>query len=157
MKRVSIALGLFIILVIILHDVYGRESIPQEKMSTKSNERIDCFPDAESKYSGYSKDECLKRNCLFDDNAYPGLIQCYLSPNYGYQLVGSPTNIVNGLRYQLKRNQAIGSMFKDPIENVLLDVIYYTNDIIRFKLYDVNNQRYEVGQVIWISFFVFIF
>jgi hypothetical protein len=97
-------------------------------------------------YANYSKESCLARNCLFDDGAHSGVIQCYLSPNYGYILQGSEEQIKNGIRLKLKRNSAVGSMFPQPMENVLLDVQYYTNDIIRFKLYDADNQRYEVRE-----------
>jgi len=88
-----------------------------------------------------------------------GAIQCYLSPNYGYKLQGSAEQITNGLRLKLQRNSAVGSMFKQPIDNVLLDVQYYTNDIIRFKLYDADNKRYEVRRqmklrVLQKSFFI---
>ena len=111
-----------------------------------STARIDCFPEAESKFSGYSKDACLARNCLFDDSANNGLIQCYLRPNYGYQLNGVPQTTSNGMQFRLKRNQAVGSMFPEPIENVLLDVQYYSNDILRFKLTDADRERYEVNE-----------
>lgn len=112
--------------------------------SVPNSERIDCFPEAESKFSSYSKDNCLRRNCLFDDGSPSGAIQCYLRPNYGYVLRASPQETQNGIRLRLQRNQLVGSMFADPINNVVLDVQYYTNDIIRFKLYDEDKQRYEV-------------
>lgn len=106
--------------------------------------RIDCYPEAEAKYSNFSKDLCLARNCLFDDTANASEVQCYLRPNYGYLLQQDIEQTVNGLRLRLRRNQNISSPFPEPIENVLLDVQYYTNDIVRFKLYDADNQRYEV-------------
>lgn len=108
------------------------------------NERIDCYPESESKYSNYSKQTCLTRNCLFDDAATLDTIQCYLSPNYGYILQDSPEELPNGLRLKLKRNIAVGSMFPQTIDNVQFDVQYYTNDIIRFQFYDADQQRYEV-------------
>ncbi|CAF4361185.1 unnamed protein product, partial [Rotaria sordida] len=55
----------------------------------------------------------------------------------------NPQQTENGIRLQLQRNQAVGSMFPAPIENIVLDVQHYTNDIIRFRLYDEDNQRYE--------------
>ncbi|CAF2051540.1 unnamed protein product [Rotaria magnacalcarata] len=112
--------------------------------SAALSERIDCFPEAESKFSYYSKDNCLARGCLFDDWSPAGVIQCYLNPNYGYILRENAQQTSNGIRLRLRRNQAIGSMFPSPIENVVLDVQHYTNDIIRFRLYDEDNQRYEV-------------
>ncbi|CAF1510774.1 unnamed protein product [Rotaria sp. Silwood1] len=110
----------------------------------KSTERIDCYPERESSFSNYSKEACLARNCLFDDNAPPNVIQCYLQSNYGYILQPDIQQTEKGIRLRLRRNQAIASMFPEPINNVILDVQYYTNDILRFKLYDADNQRYEV-------------
>ncbi|CAF3691355.1 unnamed protein product [Adineta steineri] len=123
--------------------------VSSHKRTTKKNEsfnlkpRIDCYPESESPFSNYSKEACLARNCLYDDDANSSTIQCYLSSNYGYILQTS-TKQNNNIQLKLKRNQAIGSMFPDPIENVILEVQQYTNDIIRFKLYDADEQRYEV-------------
>ena len=107
-------------------------------------QRIDCYPERESIYSNYSRDACLARHCLYDVDADDDTVPCYLSPNYGYLLADSVQERKNGLRLTLKRNPAVASMFEEPIENVFLDVHYYTNDIIRFKLYDADVQRYEV-------------
>ncbi|CAF4731027.1 unnamed protein product [Rotaria socialis] len=112
--------------------------------SAELSERIDCFPEAESKFSYYSKDNCLARGCLFDEWSPAGVIQCYVNPNYGYILRENAQQTSNGIRLRLRRNQAVSSMFPSPIENVVLDVQHYTNDIIRFRLYDEDNQRYEV-------------
>ncbi|CAF3900881.1 unnamed protein product [Rotaria sp. Silwood1] len=114
---------------------------PQEAAVT---DRIDCYPEAEAKYSNFSKDACLARNCLFDDMADSSVIQCYLRPTYGYLLQQDVQQTATGIRLRLQRNQAIASPFPEPIENILLDVQYYTNDIVRFKLYDADNPRYEV-------------
>jgi hypothetical protein len=119
-------------------------SMSVHKRSVEPEKRIDCYPDAVSPHSRYSKDACLARNCLFDDSAHSGAIQCYLSPKYGYILKQNPQQTENGIRLRLQRNQAVGSMFPEIIENVILDVQYYTNDILRFKLYDEDNERYEV-------------
>jgi hypothetical protein len=142
-SSITISWPLIIFLLIIPSLASHRSTLTKSQLLV-SNERISCFPEIESPYSGYSKEACLARNCLYDDQATSNLTQCYLSPNYGYILQQSVRQTNNGLRLQLKRNQAVGSMFPQPIENVILEVQYYTNDIIRFKLYDANNQRYEV-------------
>lgn len=104
--------------------------------------RIDCYPELESVYSNFSQAACLARGCVYDNNSID--IPCYFKPNYGYTLQGNQETITNGIRINLRHNQAVISPFPEPIENVTLDVTYYTNDIIRFKLYDANNSRYEV-------------
>ena len=45
--------------------------------SYRNTKRIDCYPDRESPFLDYSKEICLARNCLFDDEALPNEIQCY--------------------------------------------------------------------------------
>lgn len=114
------------------------------RRSVEPTQRIDCFPDAASPYSGYSKEACLARSCLYDDWTPPGAKQCYLSPYYGYVLRESPRVTAKGMQFRLQRNEGVDSMFASPIQNVVLDVQYYTNDILRFKLYDEDNERYEV-------------
>ncbi|CAF1368823.1 unnamed protein product, partial [Rotaria sordida] len=123
--------------------VVGNPSRDQ-RQEVAVTDRIDCYPEAEAKYSNFSKDACLARNCLFDDITDPSVIQCYLRPTYGYLLQQDVQQTATGIRLRLQRNQAIASPFLEPIENVVLDVQYYTNDIIRFKLYDADNPRYEV-------------
>lgn len=119
------------------------------RRSSTVTQWINCYPDAESKFSNYSKEACLKRNCLFDETASINDIQYYLNPVYGYIFQQEePTE--SGIRIKLRRNQTVNSMFPEPIDNVVLDVQYYTNDILRFKFYDDDNQRYEVRSI-WID------
>ncbi|CAF3661960.1 unnamed protein product [Adineta steineri] len=118
--------------------------VARQSSSVAGLGRIDCYPEAETKYSNFSKEACLARHCLFDDTVNLSGIPCYFQPNYGYLLQGNEEQIENGKRLRLKRNQAVTSPFPEPIENVILDVQYYTDDIIRFKLYDADHQRYEV-------------
>ncbi len=134
----------FILIVPVTGDPSGSHIRTLRKRQASKVDRIDCYPEAEAKYSGFSKTACLARNCLFDDAAGSASIPCYFPPNYGYRLQGTEQQTPNGIRLRLQRNQAVTSPFPEPIENVLLDVQFYTNDIIRFKLYDADNQRYEV-------------
>ncbi|UJR10929.1 hypothetical protein I4U23_015114 [Adineta vaga] len=111
--------------------------------SSTSMYRIDCYPEALSKFSNYSKEACLKRNCIFDEKVTLNMTQCYLKRNYGYKVIHEEQT-ESGLRLKLKRNSAVASMFPEPIKNVILDVQYYTNDILRFRFYDNDQPRYEV-------------
>ncbi|UJR29922.1 hypothetical protein I4U23_017469 [Adineta vaga] len=134
---------LIIVLLTITLTIATHSKLKTKPQLFTSNQRIDCYPEAESPFSNYSKESCLARNCVYDDQANTSTIQCYLSSNYGY-ILQSSINQTNNIQLKLKRNQAIGSMFPDPIENIILEVQYYTNEIIRFKLYDADQQRYEV-------------
>ncbi|UJR12095.1 hypothetical protein I4U23_016273 [Adineta vaga] len=133
--------------IIVVNPIMGNPvnvRVKKQSQPTTDLVRIDCYPDREAKYSNFSKEACLARNCLYDDTANISDILCYYRSNYGYILQGSEEQLQNGKRLRLKRNQGVSSPFSEPIENVILDVHYYTNDIIRFKLYDADNQRYEV-------------
>ncbi|CAF4375899.1 unnamed protein product, partial [Rotaria sordida] len=99
----SLIYAVIIILVVIITNTTARTSLSKRQQSTRIDQRIDCYPEAESRFSGYSKESCLARNCVFDDGAGPGVMQCYLSPNYGYILQGSAEQLNNGLKLRLKR------------------------------------------------------
>ena len=142
--RSSLILSILVIIILIISIISARRTTSKRKHGKEINERIDCYPDSQSPYSNFSKESCLARNCLYDNQANSNSIRCYLAPNYGYILQNSPEKTFNGLRMNLKRNSVVKSMFEQPMENVLLDVQYYTNNIIRFKLYDADHQRYEV-------------
>lgn len=109
--------------------------------STTGIGRVDCYPEAESVYSNFSQATCEARGCRFENSSE---VPCYYQSNYGYVLQGTVLSIQNGLRLNLMRNPAVVSAFPDPIQHVALDVTFYTDSIIRFKLYDANNSRYEV-------------
>jgi hypothetical protein len=139
---------LLIVLTSFVANTFARQSSkPSEEHSSSSLPlpRIDCYPEAESNFSNYSKESCLARGCLYDGDAQSGAIQCYLQPNYGYTLQKIEQQTNTSLRLKLERNKKVPSMFPAPIENVILEVQHYTNDILRFKLYDADHQRYEVG------------
>ena len=130
---------------IVLMSTSARSQLDDDP-SSNVDRRIDCYPEKVSPYSNYSKESCLARHCLYDDHADSNTTQCYFSPTYGYIQQGPVEKTKNGFRLRLQRNQAMASVFPEPIENAILEVQYYTNDIIRFKLYDANHQRYEVEE-----------
>ena len=133
---------LVISLSILVIPIVGMSSKIRVRRQTQTTGRIDCYPESEAVYSNFSQATCLARGCLYDSSSVD--VPCYLPPNYGYIIQGNEKTTPNGIQLSLTRNSAVMSPFPQPIENVTLDVTYYTNDIIRFKLYDANNSRYEV-------------
>ncbi|CAF1181877.1 unnamed protein product, partial [Didymodactylos carnosus] len=126
------------------HAPIRTSKVQQLQDQTTTSQRLDCFPEAAYPNSGFSEQACLARNCLFDAANSSGRPQCYLPPNYGYELQ-SAENRENGMRLYLKKTDKVQSPFPiDVIENVILDVEYYSDQILRFKLYDKDKQRYEV-------------
>lgn len=113
-------------------------------LAIENSERIDCFPERESPMSNFSTEACLDRGCIYNETGDANSVKCYFRPNYGYIAQNAAQETDIGFRIQLKRNEAVDSLFPEPIENVVLDVEYYTNDIIRFKFYDADSERYQV-------------
>jgi hypothetical protein len=54
--------------------------------------RIDCYPNRESPLS---KEDCLARNCLFDDEAPSNVIQCYTVKTQGSALTEKSLELLN--------------------------------------------------------------
>ncbi|KAJ6650906.1 hypothetical protein lerEdw1_001919, partial [Lerista edwardsae] len=61
----------------------------------------------------------------------------------GYSLSGQPEKTAKGWRVVLSRNGA-ASRFGNDISQIALDVEFQTKDRLRFKIYDPNNERFEV-------------
>ncbi|XP_033018828.1 maltase-glucoamylase, intestinal-like [Lacerta agilis] len=62
---------------------------------------------------------------------------------YGYSLTGKPEKTEKGWRVALSR-RGIASLYENDIPQLALDVEFQTEDRVRFKIYDPNNQRFEV-------------
>ncbi|XP_050403277.1 maltase-glucoamylase [Patella vulgata] len=113
----------------------------------QESERIDCLPDT-NKYTDITdkRGECSRRKCIWrpisDVDKVPN---CYINNDlYGYSLVSNTTsNNGKDMMFNLKwRNKS--QMFTGDIHNITLSVQYINDNFIRFKIYDPNNQRYEV-------------
>nr|XP_033813496.1 sucrase-isomaltase, intestinal isoform X3 [Geotrypetes seraphini] len=103
-------------------------------------ERIDCHPD-----SDVNETSCVSRNCIWQDSISPGAPACYYPSNYSSGYSVSPVvETGNGFMVELHNDFASLNNPFTPINDLRLEVIYHKNDMLQFKIYDPNNERYEV-------------
>ncbi|XP_029441992.1 LOW QUALITY PROTEIN: maltase-glucoamylase, intestinal-like, partial [Rhinatrema bivittatum] len=107
---------------------------------TNETERIDCHPDENA-----TKAACEARGCIWQDPISPRAPACYYPKNYGYSVDKIETN-PNGLTVNLRNAGFMTpyAVLSPPINILRLEVIYHKNDMLQFKIYDPNNERYEV-------------
>ena len=96
------------------------------------NKRIDCIPEAASKFVEATEELCHKRGCYFQKSGVDGVPDCYFSEKVGYS-VKSYTETSLGLRLKLELN-GNGGPFGNDWKHVDLNVEMRGNDIIRFTV-----------------------
>uniref|UniRef100_A0A452UGQ7 Maltase-glucoamylase n=1 Tax=Ursus maritimus TaxID=29073 RepID=A0A452UGQ7_URSMA len=103
-------------------------------------EKIDCFPDE----SGASAENCSARGCVWEVSTSPGVPFCYfVNDLYSvgdvqYDSRGATATI------SLKSSVYASALPSVPVTSLSLRVTYHKNDMLQFKIYDPNNNRYEV-------------
>ena len=95
-----------------------------------------------------NKTECEGRGCIWDPNPkFIEIPKCYLNTSkIGYKLVGNPVNTENGFKVELKLKETAKNLLKSmpQIDSLVFEVIYLTQNILRFKILDPKTSRYEV-------------
>jgi hypothetical protein len=113
--------------------------------------RFDCHPEKDP-----TKEKCLARNCCWKilvdqvnqtkkQSTTIGLTDapfCYYPSDFpNYEVVSNqPTNF--GQRIQITKSQT--TYMPNDILNLTVDLIYETQQRFRMRIYDPNNERYEV-------------
>jgi hypothetical protein len=106
--------------------------------------RIECYPEAPYLFGASLAQKCLQRNCIYSESSVPNVPWCYYpQDSYGYTMTSS-SKTSNGYLINLKRLTKYQSPFSNPIDNLRMEIIYLTKQIVNFKIVDANNQRYEV-------------
>jgi hypothetical protein len=94
------------------------------------------------------KNACEQRGCLYDDSKpADGIPICYLDKSkVGYKRITDVKETDTGFEIglQLKGSAKNTLKYSEQIENLKLEVTYLTDRILRFKLLDTNNTRFEV-------------
>ncbi|XP_043926668.1 maltase-glucoamylase, intestinal-like [Protopterus annectens] len=111
----------------------------QEDKDIVDSEKLDCFPE-----EGANEANCVKRGCIWLVSKSCKTPACFYPSTYGYSLV----------EYQMQSTgitATVASSTKsrfDPeyprITPLAVDVTFLANHMVRFKIYDKNNKRYEV-------------
>ncbi|XP_063403845.1 maltase-glucoamylase-like [Mytilus trossulus] len=104
------------------------------------NTRIDCYPERLGNVDLVTKEKCESRHCIYDptNSLSP---DCYFPSNMGYKLAGSYETEL-GMDYNLTWEGL--SPFGNPIRNAIFRVEMRENNVLRFKLFDAEKERYEV-------------
>ncbi|XP_067678896.1 maltase-glucoamylase-like [Haliotis asinina] len=105
--------------------------------------RIDCYPEALSWKISVTKEECEKRNCVFDNSTNAPIPACYFrQENYGYSVSGPVEQTTLGFRVPLTRLGA--GPFGNDVQNITFNVEMRGNDVLRFTFNDPVEQRFTV-------------
>ncbi|KAF3827276.1 hypothetical protein GH733_002762, partial [Mirounga leonina] len=107
----------------------GRNFTVQWNQNFSVNERFTCYPDA---------DPASKENSRAPDCYFPRQYNPYLVSSTHYSSVGITTDLqLNPTRAQIK-------LPSEPISTLRVEVKYHKNDVLQFKIYDLQTKRYEV-------------
>uniref|UniRef100_A0A7N6ALI3 alpha-glucosidase n=1 Tax=Anabas testudineus TaxID=64144 RepID=A0A7N6ALI3_ANATE len=101
-------------------------------------ERVDCYPDG-----GASKLKCEARGCCWGPVDASNVPWCFFPINHGYTVESIEQPNSFELNAKLKR-MASPSLFGADIHELSLQAVMQSNNRLRFKIYDPNNERFEV-------------
>lgn len=151
-----IFLALAIVIVIPVIVVYSRNSDSDKNEPAKQNfkkpfdlnklapnekDRINCFLEAESKFENLTKYQCeTVRKCIFLESEYERVPDCF----FNRKILGYKLKELKGKNKYLLEGDAAHSPYLGFIKNVLLETSYHGNNIVRVKITDNDNERYEV-------------
>ncbi|XP_070371020.1 maltase-glucoamylase isoform X1 [Equus asinus] len=145
--------------------VLGREFSIGWNLPVSDLEKFNCYPEDPSA----SEESCRQRGCLWEHTTTPGVPTCYYDtiPSYAASNIQYlPTGITTDLAL-LTAPESVGAAAPPPpssrgappppaaaaatsddlsakIDFLQLSVIYHTENMLQFKIYDPRNKRYEV-------------
>ncbi|XP_025785147.1 putative maltase-glucoamylase-like protein FLJ16351 [Puma concolor] len=110
-------------------------------------EKFNCYPDEPP----LTLEHCRKRGCLWEDTTVPGVPTCYYDtiPNYAasniqYLPTGITTDLTHLMTPESTRAATAAGSLSATISFLRLSVIYHTENMLQFKIFDATNKRYEV-------------
>ncbi|XP_069853023.1 uncharacterized protein [Dipodomys merriami] len=130
--RVAVITGIYLVL--------GEAYTVQWDISTRDEEKIDCYPDEH----GATEANCIARGCAWEASSIPGVPHCYFVndlysvSNVQYNSHGATADI------SLKSSPYVTAFPSTPVSPLRLLVTYHKNEMLQFKIFDPNNKRYEV-------------
>ncbi|XP_069318720.1 maltase-glucoamylase-like [Eulemur rufifrons] len=120
--------------------VLGEAYTVEWDVKIRDEEKIDCYPDE----SGASAENCTARGCVWEASSSPGVPFCYFVndlysvSDIQYNSHGATADI------SLKSSPYANALPSTPVDSLHLQVTYHKNEMLQFKIYDPNNNRYEV-------------
>uniref|UniRef100_I3JDQ1 alpha-glucosidase n=1 Tax=Oreochromis niloticus TaxID=8128 RepID=I3JDQ1_ORENI len=103
--------------------------------------RINCHPE-----DNVDQAKCEARGCIWDPISIEGAPNCIYPEDYGYN-VTSLKESNEGMTIDIIRNakyRSSGRPQSRDIDTLRVDIKYHSSDMLQFKIYDPNNNRYEV-------------
>nr|XP_012423605.1 PREDICTED: putative maltase-glucoamylase-like protein FLJ16351 [Odobenus rosmarus divergens] len=127
--------------------VLGQEFSIEWKLPVSDLEKFKCYPED----AAVSEESCRLRGCLWEYTAVPDVPTCYYDtiPRYAasniqYLPTGITTDLAHlGAPESARAAPASGSL-SATISFLQLSVIYHTENMLQFKIFDSTNKRYEV-------------
>ncbi|KAM5190698.1 maltase-glucoamylase [Callospermophilus lateralis] len=120
--------------------VLGEEYTVEWNTIIRDEEKIDCYPDEH----GASEANCIARGCAWEESSSVGVPHCYFVndlysvSNVQYNSHGATADI------SLKPSVYANTFPSTPVSPLHLQVTYHKDEMLQFKIYDPNNNRYEV-------------
>ncbi|NXN82517.1 MGA protein, partial [Bombycilla garrulus] len=110
-------------------------------VTSNINERFDCLPGTNA-----TQEACQQLGCSWGESPNSDIPSCYHSSDNPYSVESvtySATGLVATLSLDSSKVSADGG-YTAPISTLRLEVKYHDNHLLQFKIYDYQNQRYEV-------------
>ncbi|KAJ8029434.1 Sucrase-isomaltase, intestinal [Holothuria leucospilota] len=104
------------------------------------NNRFDCGPDRD----GIDQATCESRGCTWSPATTSGPPSCFYPEGYGTYDMNTFFTEPWGYRAELQRRVSTPNHFSEGIDTLWLDVELQTKSRLHFKIYDPNEQRFEV-------------
>ncbi|XP_048950838.1 putative maltase-glucoamylase-like protein FLJ16351 isoform X2 [Canis lupus dingo] len=127
--------------------VLGQEFSIGWKLPVSDLEKFNCYPEDPA----VSEENCRQRGCLWESTTLPGVPTCYYDtiPSYAASNIQYlPTGITTELAYLGAPNSARAASASGSLSATVsflqLSVIYHTENMLQFKIFDPTNKRYEV-------------
>ncbi|XP_003791606.1 maltase-glucoamylase, intestinal [Otolemur garnettii] len=120
--------------------VLGEAYTVEWDVKIRDEEKINCYPDE----NGVTEENCSARGCVWEASSSPGVPYCYfVNDLYSvgdiqYNSHGATADI------SLKSSPYTNAFPSTPVNSLRLQVTYHKNEMLQFKIYDPNNNRYEV-------------
>ncbi|XP_023568521.1 maltase-glucoamylase, intestinal [Octodon degus] len=138
--KVTYDLNLKVAIISEISLVLGEAYTVEWSTNVTNEEKIDCYPDEH----GVSEANCTARGCVWEESSSPGVPYCYFVndlysvSNIQYSLHGASADI------HLKSSLYTSAFPSTPVSPLRLQVTYHKDEMLQFKIYDPNNNRYEV-------------
>ncbi|XP_040499843.1 probable maltase-glucoamylase 2 [Ursus maritimus] len=115
------------------------------KLPVSDLEKFNCYPED----AAVSEESCKQRGCLWESTAVPDVPTCYYDtiPSYAASNIQYlPTGITTDLAHlgAPASARAASRSLSTPVSLLRLSVVYHTENMLQFKIFDSMNKRYEV-------------